>query len=127
LGYPGENDDDLKKTKNYVKYLTKSGIDEIALFIMTPIPGTRTFGSLTGYKDFSDLTFSPAWREDFKELNKYRIKIYLLFFMYKLFIHPIKVWKQFINLLTKKFENKAEMNIYRYYKIKRLARSLKAI
>jgi len=122
LGYPGESKKDLKLTKKYIYKLTKAGIDEIALFIMTPIPGTETFGQLSGYDSYSELTFSPAWREDFKFLSKYRLKLYLYFLIIKLLFHPIKTFKQFINLCLHSFKTKVEMNIYRMIKFKKLIR-----
>lgn len=118
LGYPGEQSNDLKLTRSYVKQLAKKGIDEIALFIMTPIPGTKTFGMIEGFKDYSELTFSPSWREDYIELSKFRDGLYFKFLLWKIVYHPVHVIMQFFNLLTKRFKTKAEMNIYRIIKIK---------
>ena len=65
LGYPGENKDDLKLTKNMILNLTKNGIDEIAIFIITPIPGSEIFDTIGGYNNLSELNFSPNWRRDY--------------------------------------------------------------
>ncbi len=123
LGYPGEIESDLKETRCYLKKLIKAGIDEVAFFIMTPIPGTKTFGQLSGYKDYSELTFSPAWRKDYKYLCGYRNKLYRCLFFGKLLHHPVKLFMQGINFITKNFKSKAEMNIYRMFKINRLMNS----
>ena len=45
IGYPGENKDDLKLTKNMILNLTKNGIDEIAIFIIL-IPGSEIFDTI---------------------------------------------------------------------------------
>ncbi|KJS15161.1 MAG: hypothetical protein VR69_14810 [Peptococcaceae bacterium BRH_c4b] len=118
LGYPGEEENDLKQTEIYIKKLTKAGVDEIALFIMTPIPGTETFGQISGYKNFSELTFSPAWRDDFEILSTFRMRLYKKFLLWKIIYHPFKVFRQMINLLRRRFESKAEMNIYRALRLK---------
>ncbi|MBN1299260.1 MAG: radical SAM protein [Actinobacteria bacterium] len=120
LGFPGENCHDRNMTKDYVKKLTKAGLDEIALFIMTPIPGTKTFDQFSGYSDYSELTFAPTWRKDYRQLCRFRNSTYLLFLITKLFFHPFKVLRQLVNLLSKKFETKSEMNIYRLLMVKNL-------
>ena len=122
LGFPGETTEDIKATEKYVKKLTIRGLDEIALFIMTPIPGTDCFDLLTGYEDYSELTFSPEWREDFQSLNRFRIGLYRKFFFWKCIYHPGKVIRNGINLLLRRFEIKAEMNIYRMIVINCLIR-----
>ena len=120
LGFPGENSKDRILTQKYIVQLTKAGVDEIALFIMTPIPGTKTFDRFKGYSDYSELTFAPTWRQDYAQLYKFRNITYLKFLLFKLIFHPFKVIRQFINLLRKNFETKSEMNIYRLMKIKKI-------
>jgi len=122
LGFPGEDDQDRFLTQKYIKQLTRAGIDEIALFIMTPIPGTKTFDGFTGYSDYSELTFAPTWRQDYAQLCRFRDSAYKKFLLLKIVFHPIKVVKQFINLLRKRFETKSEMNIYRLMTIKKIIR-----
>jgi len=120
LGFPGEDRDDRVLTQKYIQQLAKSGVDEIALFIMTPIPGTKTFGLLSGYSDYSELTFAPTWRDDYTELCKFRDSMYRRFLLLKLLYHPVTVFLQFINLLRKRFETKSEMNIYRLMTINKI-------
>src|SRR3989338_4772616 len=43
IGYPGETKADLSKTTALVKKLASDGIDEIALFIITPMPGAKIY------------------------------------------------------------------------------------
>ena len=66
LGYIDETKKDLIETRKLIFNLTKNGVDEIAIFIITPIPGSEIFDSFDGYKSLSELTFSPLWRKDFK-------------------------------------------------------------
>jgi len=123
LGFPGEEKQDMDLTKKYIKQLARAGIDEIALFIMTPIPGTRTFDFFKGYSDYSELTFAPTWRKDYRQLVQYRDSVYRIFLLLKIIFHPIKVIKQLFNLLKKQFETKSEMNIFRLMRIKQILKN----
>lgn len=113
LGYPGESDDDRQKTKKLVHELTRAGVDEIAVFIITPVPGSALFDQFSGYSDFSELTFSPTWRQDYKELNKFRLELYRNFILWKLYHNPLKIIYQSVNFIIRRFETKMEMTPYR--------------
>lgn len=114
IGFPGETTHDLNLTKKYIKELVKAGIDEIAIFIMIPIPGSNASAySPLGYKNLSQLTFSPKWINTYKELNHYRTKIYASFLLWKLRYHPKKIAQHFKNILTKNFNTKIEMALWR--------------
>ena len=43
LGFPGETESDLNETQILIKKLSKIGIDEIAIFIISPVPGSEIF------------------------------------------------------------------------------------
>lgn len=122
LGFPGETRKDRMLTAKYIRQLTSRGVDEIALFIMTPIPGTRTFGDFAGYSDYSELTFAPTWRSDYTELCSFRNRMYRNFLLYSAVFHPGKTLWHMVNLLNKRFETKSEMNIYRLLKIREFIR-----
>lgn len=117
LGYPGENQDDLNLTKKMIYNLTKNGIDEIAIFIISPIPGSEIFNSMSGYNNFSELNFSPTWRKDYSHLFKKRLQFYLMFLTLKMIFFPIKIIKQIWNFLTLNFQTKMEMVPYKYLKL----------
>jgi len=123
LGYLNETDDDRALTKSYIKKLTKAGLDEIALFIMTPIPGTYTFDKIDkDYDNYSQLTFSPHWRKDYKMLNAFRKHTYMQFLLWKLRYSPLKLFKQPISFLTRKFNTKMEMTAFRWLKLNVISR-----
>jgi radical SAM superfamily enzyme YgiQ (UPF0313 family) len=113
LGYPGETDEDLQMTWNLVKDLTRVGVDEIALFIITPVPGSSIHEQFSGYSSLSELNFSPAWRADFEKLSRFRFKLYANFLLWKLRYHPLKLLRQPFNFLLRRFETKMEMVPYR--------------
>jgi radical SAM superfamily enzyme YgiQ (UPF0313 family) len=113
LGFPGETENDLQMTRDLVRRLTQKGIDEIALFIVTPVPGSSIYESFHGYESLSELNFSPVWREDYVRLNRFRLKLYRNFLLWKLLYHPLKFFRQMFNFLLRRFETKMEMTPYR--------------
>ena len=117
LGFPGENDLDRILTTKMIKNLTRKGLDEVAIFIITPIPGSKIYDQYSGYKSYSDLNFSPTWRDDYKRLNKYRISLYRMFLFYKLIFFPLKIFKQILNFVFFNFETKMEMVPYKAFKL----------
>ena len=120
IGYPGEKKTDLNKTKKMIFKLSKIGIDEIAVFIITPIPGSKIYESFEGFSTLSNLTFSPIWRKDYKRLNRERLVMYSIFLMTKLIFHPIKILKQTINFFNRNFNTKMEMVPYKVLRLKSL-------
>ncbi|PIZ52008.1 radical SAM protein [Candidatus Woesearchaeota archaeon CG_4_10_14_0_2_um_filter_33_13] len=121
LGFPGETEEDLAKTKQYIHKLVKAGVCEIALFIITPAPGSMLFKSdFKGYGSISQLTFTPSWRKDFDYLTKKRRELYMSFFWWNLFYNPSNLIRILRGLVTRNFYTKIDMTLYRYFKIKRL-------
>jgi radical SAM superfamily enzyme YgiQ (UPF0313 family) len=118
LGFPGETKEDIKLTGQLIKQMTRAGIDEVAVFIITPVPGSQLFSELQGYYNFSQLTFSPAWRKDYKALNLQRLKFYAIFFINKALFHFPKIAVQPFRFLKVSFKTKMEMVPYRVLKIK---------
>lgn len=113
LGFPGEDDSDRRMTWNMVRQLTRNGVDEIALFIVTPVPGSAIYDEFSGFTDYSELNFSPTWRSDYSQLNAFRLRLYRQFLLWKLLYHPMKLAKQPINFLRRRFDTKMEMAPYR--------------
>lgn len=118
LGFPGETDKDRKLTWDYVKRLAQNGLDEIAPFIMTPIPGSAQWGKKKGYKQLSELTFSPVWRSDFLKLHLFRLHLFIWFSFWRVIYNPLSIIKSFKGLITGKFFTKTEMTIHRLLKIR---------
>lgn len=122
LGYPGETAEDLDLTWNLVHDLTRVGVDEVALFIITPVPGSSIANEFSGYKTLSELNFSPTWRRDYALLNRFRVRLYAHFLWWKLRYHPFKLLRQPINFLRRRFETKMEMVPYRALVLRWLTR-----
>ena len=117
IGYPGETNLDLKQTKKMVFDLTRRGIDEIAVFIITPIPGSNIYEDFEGFDSLANLTFTPTWRKDYKKLTRERLIIYSIFLFTKCLFHPLKIFKQTFNFFNRKFDTKMEMVPYKFLRI----------
>lgn len=113
LGFPGEDDTDRQMTEELVKALTALGVDEIALFIMTPAPGSAEYGTVRDDISLSELNFSPAWRADYETLSRFRTGLYRTFLLRKTMAHPLRVMRQALNFVRRRFETKMEMAPYR--------------
>jgi len=118
LGYPGETAADLKMTWDLVRGLTRQGVDEIALFVITPVPGSAIHKEFQGYKSLSELNFSPTWRGDYRRLSRFRLRLYVSFLLWKIRYHPLKILRQPFNFLRRRFETKMEMVPYRAMMLK---------
>lgn len=113
LGYPGEEERDRRLTWSMVRDFVRMGVDEIALFIIAPLPGSALFLEMRGYKSYSDLTFSPSWRQDYALLRRWMFKLYALFLFERLVRHPYRFVKQMKRSLTGGYETKMEMTLKR--------------
>ena len=118
LGFPGETDADRLQTVQYVQKLSRNGLDEIAPFIMTPMPGSSQWGKLTGFHHLSQLTFSPSWRSDFAGLHLFRIWLVARFTFWRLMYNPASLSKSLIGLVTGRFFTKSEMTIHRLLRVR---------
>jgi radical SAM superfamily enzyme YgiQ (UPF0313 family) len=113
LGFPGEEAEDRQLTYEMVHELTRKGVDEVAFFIITPVPGSAIYEEYEGYNTLSDLNFTPTWRADYETLSKFRLKLYASFLWWKLRYHPLKIVRQVSNFLLRRFETKMEMVPFR--------------
>lgn len=119
LGFPGELKEDRKETLKLLRHYTRLGVDEFVITIMAPLPGAEVYDKFKkgdNFENYEDLSFSPTWRKEYKQLHKFRMYMYLNFFILKMIFHPIKFIKQIPNILLKKFDTKIEMAVYRFFK-----------
>lgn len=118
IGYPGEAKAHLDKTTALAKKLAFDGIDEIALFIITPMPGAKIYAQFSGRMlKLDQLTFSPNWREDYAFLSRYRFFVYLQYIGVKICRHPFRALGYLWSLATGRYRTKVEMTIARKVKV----------
>ena len=120
IGTPDESFLDKLKSLIYSIKVTINGVDEIAVFIYSPIPGSELADRISGFKHYSELTRTPEWRKDYLYLKITRFFMYATFFLTKLIFQPIKLFGNIERILNKNFETKMEMSIYKIFKIKNL-------
>ncbi len=114
-GIPQEDEEDKRQSIDYVKKLVEAGVDEIAVFVFTPLPGAKLSPLVQGYEHYSQCTRSPSWRKDYKEIKMFRRKMYLTFFLRKMFKFK-KVFREIFSFFSGQFETKMEMAIYKLLK-----------
>ena len=115
-GFPGETKEDKRLNENYIKRLSKIGVDEILVMIANPYPGSKLakqYPDTIENRKPHELTQASRQRENFKPLIRYRNYLYFIFFLQKLIYHPTYFFKFFWNTITRKFETKANQVAYR--------------
>jgi len=113
LGFEDENDDDRRLTMKLIRELTRMGVDEVSIFIWTPLPGADAFESETGWSRYEDLNWSPAWRTDYRYLARFRRRLYLRWFFTKAMYHPVGLLRSAWNVVSGRYELKSEMALRR--------------
>ena len=120
VGYPGETEADRKQTRRLLTELTRIGVDEFSIFIFTPLPGAAAWddaGELgRGWRDYEELCWSPRWRPDYRRMSRWRRKLYLRYALTKAIFHPFRMFRHLANIVSGRFETKAEMTIRRVFK-----------
>ena len=119
LGMEGEEKSDRKATLSLIRRLSMQRVSEIAIFIVSPIPGSKVFASYGTEVDLENLSFSPIWRKDFSKLHRIRIYWYLNFILIKLIVNPLGILRSIKNFINKEFELKMEMAPFRRNQWKR--------
>ena len=116
-GVPGETTHDRELSVQYAKKLIKAGVDEISLVIFTPLPGAALSSKINDFNHYSQCTPSPSWRKDYSALMTYRRKMYYTLFFSKLRYNPLGLIGIFLRLISRQFETKLEMSIYKQIKL----------
>ena len=111
MGMPNEKRSDRFKSLLLIRFYTMLGIDEIAIFIISPIPGSKIYGNSD--VNIEEISFSPSWRADYKLLALTRIYWYLNFLVLKLIFHPYEFISSIRRFLQGNFELKMELAPYR--------------
>lgn len=120
IGMPSENVLDRAKSLALIRAYTILGVDEIAIFIISPMPGSGLYERFD--VDLSRISFSPKWRQDFSRLSLIRLYWYCNFLALKFLFHPISFIKTIIRFLGKDFELKMEMAPFRSVQWKKWAK-----
>lgn len=95
VGHPAETEDDFQASQQYLRRLTRAGLDEVAIFIVAPFAGSRLYTERKiAIADAGALpSFSPMGREQAEVLVRRRSKLIRWFFFEKLKRGP-DIWLQ---------------------------------
>lgn len=121
LGMPSEKRFDRFKSLLLIRFYTILGLDEIAVFIISPMPGSKIYKK--SEVKIEEISFSPSWRKDYTKLSIVRIYWYLNFLLLKLIFHPYEFIKSVQRFFSKKFELKMELAPHRSLQWKKWART----
>jgi hypothetical protein len=103
-----------------IRVYTLLGVDEIAVFIVSPMPGARIYQS---YKvDVHNISFSPSWRNDYKKLSYIRFYWYFNFLALKTVFHPIELLNSINRYYSKNYKLKMELAPFRSLQWKKWAK-----
>lgn len=117
LGMPSEGILDRLKTLTLIRVYTILGIDEIAIFIISPMPGSELYKRFE--VDLSRISFSPTWRDDYSFLSVVRLYWYTNFLLLKATFHPVEFCKSVLRFYRKSFQLKMELAPFRSFQWKR--------
>lgn len=115
LGFPGEEKEDRILTYRMIRKLTRLGMDEVTAFMLTPLPRTGVSDLKPDDIQYEDINFSPTWRENYRLITRARIWLYVNFALIKAFYHPLKVLASIKAVLTRRFQMKSDMTVYRFF------------
>jgi len=123
MGLPQEKKSDLFKTLRLLIMLAYKGADECLIGVFAPLPGSRLFDQLCAEGQIKvdseffesliamgDIGKAKSWS---KYIANYELKIfqlagYFLFHGTKLFLHPVKAYRTFLNIVSGRQELKTE-------------------
>jgi radical SAM superfamily enzyme YgiQ (UPF0313 family) len=86
VGYPGETELDFQYSKKYMKKLIRSGLDEVAVFVVAPFAGSKLYEKklISISNKVAVPSFSPKGRSDYHIIEKRRRELIRAFFVEKL-------------------------------------------
>lgn len=113
IGFEDENDDDRRMTKALIRDLIKRGVDDVSLFIWSPLPGADAFGYESGWTDYEQLNWSPTWRKDYAVYARFRAEMLLFWLACRLRYRPREMLRSLLNVGSKQYALKSEMAMRR--------------
>jgi len=77
IGFPGETGADRAETAALAERLVRLGVDDLSVFIWSPLPGAAAFDLERGWERLEQLCWTPRWRAGYARLEAARVGIYL--------------------------------------------------
>lgn len=107
VGHPSENDATHRASCDYLKSLIRLGLDEAAVFVISPYPGSKLYGSVTTEVAGAFPSFSPKGRPDWQTVEKRRSELVRIYFVEKI-KKDLRIWLQGVRALCGRPRTKME-------------------
>jgi len=120
IGHPSETENDFIQSNAYLAKLIRAGLDETAIFIVSPFAGSKIYkDNLIEIEDKElIISFSPEGRKNYKELSRRRRIMIFTFLRLKItrhfFIFLVQCYRALIGTPKTKIENLPRRIIYIY-------------
>ncbi len=113
LGYPGERSVDRRQTAELAETLVRLGVDDLSVFIWSPLPGAAAFELERGWARFEQLCWTPRWRARYGLYEGARVGTYLRAMTAMVRARPWEAAASLGRVLTGRYETKGEMTAAR--------------
>lgn len=109
VGHPAETEADFEASRRYLRALVRAGLDETAIFVVSPVAGSRLYREdKIAMEDRSRLpSFSPEGRAGWRVLRARRAALIRVFFIEKL-KKGGDLWRQGLRALFRRPRTKME-------------------
>ncbi len=126
VGHPDEKQDDFFASCKYLRKMVRAGLDEVAVFIISPFVGSKLFNrnAINLKKRDLIISFSPKGHSNYKQLEKNRRKLIRIFFVEKLkkgFSLWLQGYRAFFSIPQTKMENLPKRILFIRRCIRRIA------
>jgi len=125
LGFPGDEDQDMRDTVKMAKRLAKAGVDDLAVGFFFPIPGTFLWDQLEKEGRVSmneDTILAPLFVHDrwmteehnfsgsmsARQLTMWKYRIVFAFYLRAVLLNPKRWWRLLSNLLRGREDSKLD-------------------
>lgn len=135
VGFPQEEDSDMKKTYQFIRRMARLGIHEIAVSTFVPLPGTSLFDTTTAIKPITvddeycymmtgatRLFHIRSWNPRYSDakLRLFKLTAMAQFYALSFATHPTRPWKMLKALITSNQETKSDRALHEFgVKLKR--------
>jgi anaerobic magnesium-protoporphyrin IX monomethyl ester cyclase len=115
IGTPSETIHDVRLTAAMMARLLWHGMDDVSIFIYSPVPGSSMAPECEDRmpRDYLGVCWSPKWRKRYDVLSRLRMLLYLEYIILKMVFQPLSGFRHLRNIIRKKYETKGEMGLSR--------------
>jgi len=113
LGFPSETGAERAATADLVERLVRLGVDDVSVFVWSPLPGAAASDLERGSERLEQLCWSPRWRAMYFRYEGARVGIYLRALGTMLRERPSALLESARRIVEGRFETKGEMTVRR--------------